>query len=97
MKRLFLAVIMAFPITLVSAVAITDIDTIFSISQTLVNDTESLSKFVYQLRSLRDDSFLIVIANSTQTVVLSNAQKMGLLAQYQNYKTQIQADLNALP
>ena len=81
----------------VQATSISDIDTIGNAVEFLRNDVELLRNLHHELVILRDNNFVIPVANSTQTVTLSNAQKQGLIAQYQALKTQMQTDFNSLP
>lgn len=79
------------------AVNVNDIDAIYTGAGVVYSDSVALVTFAQKLVTLRDDGFVTSIAGSTQTVTVNNAQKQGLLAQYQNLKQKLQDDFQALP
>lgn len=81
----------------VFAVGISDIPTIAGVSLLLRQDAEDFADFASKLQLLNDAGFLLSVAGSTQTVTLNNAQKSGLIAQYQNLKQKMQDDFALLP
>lgn len=99
MKKSIVVSILTLLITVgsASAVNINDIDDILSVSLLIVRHASGLAQFATKLKSLKEGGFVITVEGSTQTVTLSLDQKLGLLAEYQNRKAQLQADWNALP
>ena len=97
MKKLLISILFALGITPLWAVTVLDIDNIIAQVYVLQHDADQFATFANQFGQLRDASFSQTVIGSTQTISLNNAQKSGLLAQYQNYKNQIQNDLNSMP
>lgn len=97
-KRILLTLFLAgLMLTKASAVGVSDIPAIRQGLQKLFQDAVVGLEFAQKLSDLSDAGFSITIIGSTQTVTLTNAQKSGLLAEYQNLKQQMQADFALLP
>ncbi len=79
------------------ATTVADIPTIRDVGLALSADVANLLSFADQLQILNEANFIVTVANSTQTVTLTNAQKSGLIAQYQNIKKKMQDDFALLP
>ena len=98
MKKLILFLILFLTLTIrVLAVNINDIDAIVTASYTITTDADRLLRFSLKLKELRDKNFEFEVADSTQVVNITNAQKQGLLVRYNELKAQLQADINQLP
>lgn len=99
MKKLFFILIVS-PFIVVgsaSAVNINDIDEIYNKSAQIVKTAHELLSFAAKLTALQAKNFEVPIAGSTETVTVTNLQKQKLLDKYNNLKTKLQADLDALP
>lgn len=96
MKKIAVVAMLLVP-ALSQAVGIADIGAINSIAVAVFNDALRLLEFARKITQARDADFTQEICNSTQTVSYTNAQKNGLLAEYQNLKQKLQNDFLALP
>ena len=74
-----------------------DIDTIRTVSLSLKLDADNLMVFAQQLQQYNLNGFVFSVDGTTQTVTLTPQQKQGLIAQYQNIKSQMQSDFQQLP
>lgn len=98
MKQVVLFLTLVLGMTLKSqAVNVSDIDAIVAASYELANDADRMLRFALKLRELRDQGFEFTVADSTQTVTITNVQKQGLLVRYNELKTKLQNDIGQLP
>lgn len=79
------------------AVGVSDVPTIRSVVAALSSDIAALQKLSDQLQILVDNGFEVPVADSTQTVTLTNLQKQGLIAKYQDQKAILVVHFNQLP
>lgn len=79
------------------AVGVSDIPTIRSVAAALSSDVAALQRLADQLQILADNGFEVAVADSTQTVTLTNLQKQGLIAKYQDIKSVLVIHFNQLP
>lgn len=99
-KNKFLMLLFIFTCPILSnvrAVSISDIPAIVDGVRQLYEDVTEFNKFASSLGFLNNNSFVIPVAGSTQTITPNNQQKQGLLVKYRDYLAQIQQDLTAMP
>lgn len=96
-RSLILVGIVGLIVSRAQAVSVSDIPTMRSISAQLYQDARDLLNLSQQLNDLNDNAFTLSVAGSTQTISLSNAQKSGLIAQYQFLKKKMSDDFANLP
>lgn len=79
------------------AVGVSDIVSISTNSNIVVQDAQNLQEFSRKLITLNANGFTDTVAGSTQTVTYTLLQKQGLIAWYQALKAQLQLDFQQLP
>lgn len=95
--RLIFTLALALTCGMVQAVGISDIPAIQIGAYALYRDAVTFLAFAQKLSILDDAGFTFTIIDSTQTVSLTNAQKSGLIAEYQNIKQRMSDHFNQLP
>lgn len=97
MKKYIFGLALVFMIKPLGAVGVADIPAIKLAAIQLNETVGELIRFVALLDELSTNNFQIAVLGSTQTVTITNAQKQGLIARYQDLKTRLIADVNSFP
>lgn len=100
MKKKILISIFLLPfltLNMVSAVGLSDIPLIKQIARQMVENAVAFYQFANGLDALDDKNFVVTIIDSTQTFTLTNAQKNGMLAKYQDHKKILKDTWDSLP
>lgn len=79
------------------AITATDIPTILSQCDEIIKSAMILKQFAGEVKVLAEANFSYLTPGAGEAIVLTNQQKLNILATYNAYKTDIQGKAAALP
>ena len=81
----------------VQAVGVSDIPAIVTGARNILEHAYRLNSFAGRIKILADNNFAFTLPDSTQTVTLSNQERLQLIGQYNALLKNLETELAAMP